>query len=263
MKIAICFSGQLRTGSECANSFLNYIGELESSCDFFVHTWDVETKSMNLHVDIKKEVNIPYAVDPTVFENFKNIYNPKNMVIDKYDAVSIRNAPGGLRFNAKANEYVVSLFESVYYANELKRIYEIENNFKYDFVVRARPDLIFSPEKKLIDDLLPCVDKLFLYGAHKRCFGAERVEDVFWIAKSEDMDCISNFYEYYSKPSNYLGVNRDWQFVLSHYIQTICKCNISCLTNSEFTVYYDHYKEFFGWDTSHIKECIKRCRDLP
>jgi hypothetical protein len=263
MKIAICFSGQIRTGSECSSNFLNYIGDLITDCDFFVHTWDVETISMNLHVDIGKETNKPFVVDNSVFETFKNIYNPRNMTIDKYDSVLTRNAPGGLRFNQKTNNYVVSLFESVFYANELKKQYEEENNFKYDYVVRCRPDLIFCSSKSLKDDIEQTRDKLFLYGAHKRCFGVERVEDIYWIAKSDEMNCVSNFYEYYANPNNYIGVNRDWQFVLSHYIQKECKCNISCLKNNEFTVYYNHYKDLFGWDTTNVEECIKRCRELP
>lgn len=263
MKIAICFSGQLRTGSECSENFFNYLGNLKDSCDFFVHTWDVETTSMNLHVDIGKEVNKPYPVPQEVFDTFKNIYNPKEMVVDEYASVAIRNAPGGLRYNHKVNDYVVSLFESVYYANELKRNFEIKNSMTYDFVVRCRPDLIFSHDKSLEKDLIECCDNHLVYGAHKKCFGVERVEDIFWIAKSQVMDCVANFYEYYARPSNYIGVNRDWQFVLSHYIQTKCKCNISCLSNSEFTVYYNHYKDVFGWSTLNIQECIKRCRELP
>jgi hypothetical protein len=263
MKIAICFSGQIRTGVECSSNFLNYIGDLRSSCDFFVHTWDVETISMNLHVDIGKEANKPFVVDKSVFENFKEVYNPKKMVIDTYDSVETRNAPGGLRFNKKANAYVVSLFESIFYANELKKEYEKENNFKYDFVVRCRPDLIFSNSKSLKDDIEQAKEKLLLYGAHKRCFGVERVEDIFWISKSDEMDCISNFYEFYSNHNNYLGVNRDWQFVLSHYSQIKCGCKINCLANGEFTVYYSHYKDVFGWDTTNVQECINRCRELP
>ena len=44
MKIAICFSGQNRTGHLTSPNILRYIGDLLPECDVFTHFWDSETK---------------------------------------------------------------------------------------------------------------------------------------------------------------------------------------------------------------------------
>ena len=40
MRIAICFSGQLRTGVWAIPAIKSFIGDLWENCDFFLHTWD-------------------------------------------------------------------------------------------------------------------------------------------------------------------------------------------------------------------------------
>jgi len=39
IKIAICFSGQIRTGVLTYKNISNFIGELIHQSDIFVHTW--------------------------------------------------------------------------------------------------------------------------------------------------------------------------------------------------------------------------------
>lgn len=257
MKIAICFNGQIRDGVECSKSILNYIGELKNDCDFFVHTWDIETISHNTHLPSDRHHFTQYPVEESKFDSFKEIYKPKKMVVEEFNSTQVQNIQGGLRFNKKLNKNVVAMFESAFYSNELKKEYEKENNFKYDFAIKMRPDLVFSNTKNLKDDLEQCNDETFLYGAHAECYGHARVEDVLWFATSKNMDNISNFYDHY-------GDSRScWQIAAAHYISANCRQHIKCLNNNDFTVYYNQYKTHFNWDpVDDSLKCIKYFKDL-
>ena len=77
IKIALCFSGQIRTGVLTSNNIKNFIGDLINQCDVFVHTWDVITQtSSDLSI-----AGVPFKEPDELFENFSKLWNPKNMVI--------------------------------------------------------------------------------------------------------------------------------------------------------------------------------------
>ena len=40
MKIAVCFSGQMRTALEANKSIIKFLGNQLPNVDFFFHTWD-------------------------------------------------------------------------------------------------------------------------------------------------------------------------------------------------------------------------------
>jgi hypothetical protein len=186
MKIAVCFSGQIRTGVYTAPNILNYIGSLLPNCDFFVHTWDVETDPHTAN-DFK-------LVDKSVFADFYRIYNPLDIVVEPYNTKPVSNDWGGFRVDEELGN-VYALYETIYKANRLKTRFEEEYKFKYDYVVRIRTDLVFDRSKTLKDDLALITDSnMFVYGAHKCDFGMSRLEDIFWIAPSYLMDEICNFY---------------------------------------------------------------------
>ena len=67
MKIAVCFSGQIRTGVQTAPNIKRYIGDLDTVCDYFVHTWDHQSPNHAAH-DL-----VP--VDKSVFSEFWSIRN--------------------------------------------------------------------------------------------------------------------------------------------------------------------------------------------
>jgi hypothetical protein len=187
MKIAICFSGQLRTGSYTASNILNYIGDLLPNCDFFVHTWD--TRSDPHHA------NEFEPVDNLEFAEFYRIYNPLDMVVEPYATKPISTDWGGFRVDKELGN-VYALYETIYKANRLKTRFEDEYKFTYDYTIRIRTDLVFDPTKSLKEDLALITDpNMFVYGAHKQDFGMSRLEDIFWIAPGHLMNEICNFYQ--------------------------------------------------------------------
>ena len=70
MKIAICFSGMVRTGVKAYPSIKRFIGDLWGQCDFFMHTWDkdyhnVLTGELSTHFF---ETNVNLELDKTKLE---------------------------------------------------------------------------------------------------------------------------------------------------------------------------------------------------
>lgn len=249
MKIAICFSSQIRTGVHVAKNIKNYIGDLYQYCDFFVHTWDIETLSQNdLNTSNQdreiydRDKNKPILVNKSVFNEFYSLYNPISMVVEPYFLSENEPFQGGIRYNKTINGYVLSLFESIYECNLLKKKHEDKFQFKYDYIIRMRPDLVIHPEKKLEYDLKELVsDDVILYAGHKRRDYNSNVwiEDIFWISKSEIIDKISNFYEYETKGNfNRNDLYYDWQKIMNNWVINDLNITPMVLKNSTMCPYY-------------------------
>jgi hypothetical protein len=190
MKIAVCFSGQIRTGTDTAPNILRYIGDLLPECDFFVHTWDIEGASPNEgggnggHSPIDKEK----------ISKFYSIYKPVAMTVEKFDLWPNRPRIMGIRKNPETQRWVVGMLESIYEVNQLKKYQEKKYNFVYDYVIRIRPDIIFNKDKNLRHDIgLVTGRNMITIAEHMTVNNQNRVEDIFWIAQSQTMDIIANF----------------------------------------------------------------------
>ena len=119
MKIALCFSGQIRTGNITAPNILRYIGDLRDSCDIFVHTWDIESISqayyalMQVNAELSDKKNITFKVDPNVFAEFYRLYNPVAMTVTEYDLLGFEDTWGGRRINPITAIKGFSFLESI------------------------------------------------------------------------------------------------------------------------------------------------------
>lgn len=153
-KIALCFSGQLRGHYKLTNHWIhNVIIPLQNICDvtlffyvcddvYFSKTWKDIKKTyskFNINVVVKKEID----------KNFNNI------VPDIFNLI-----PSGLPYghNQLIREHY--FMDSVI---KLKSKYEIKNKFKFDYVIRTRPDCL--PEKFNLD-LLNLVQNNFCISDH-------------------------------------------------------------------------------------------------
>jgi hypothetical protein len=225
MKIALCFSGQIRTGVQTEPNIKRYIGDLLPICDFFVHTWD--------HQSPPHKAGDLMPVDKSVFADFYRLYNPRSMTVEEYLP---KRAPdktwGGLRVDAATGKKYLSMFESIYKANELKRLYEKSNGFVYDYVVRIRTDLIFHQDKSLRADIAELFGKTmttldnFMIAYHKGVIES-KVEDIFWLAKSPTMDKLAEFYEHCTTNVN------DWQVQMADWVKNDLKLAYHGLQNSD------------------------------
>jgi hypothetical protein len=190
MKIAVCFSGQIRTGIQTYPNIKRFIGELWDKCDFFVHTWDssyekptphqVEEAGGYWNAKIHGKSN-KQDID---FEKFKEIYNfTKIEITPFFDSNGNETCPGG-----------TWQWYSWLHSINLKKQHEIENKIKYDYVVKIRPDIIYHESLSLANIInnLPVNSVTTLeelVGSH----GEMSIDDVFYLTDSSTMDLIVSF----------------------------------------------------------------------
>lgn len=164
-KLAICISGQLRTAIPAFKSFLNFFKN--ENYDVFIHTWFQDNDS-----EIDKVIEL---------------YQPKKIQID--------NSPNHQRLDFNL------MFRSMFLANNLKRNYEIDNDFRYDVAFRHRFDLIFAehesmPKNTVLEKRL-YVNKI---DGPKMNTDYEQngIPDLFFWGDSHTMDIMSLTYKLHS-----------------------------------------------------------------
>lgn len=183
MRIAICFSGMIRTGPLAAPNILRFIDTLLPNVDFFLHTWDIsQDKSWNLYSQAMHDKQLQNRPVPPIKSSYpllaSMVHNYgkefKKIKIDHYNDTSI--------FSKSPIPLWYSWHESI----KLKQQYEQENNFTYDVVVKLRPDIIFDEHK--LTDAIDNFDKDYFM-----CINGNTtvLNDVYFIANSSTMDIAS------------------------------------------------------------------------
>lgn len=205
-KIALCFSGQIRTGILTSKNILNFIGNIIDDCDVFVHTWDVISQtSSDLSI-----AGVPFKEPDSLFEEFSKIWNPKKMIVEDFAKWEV-------------NKNIEPLFHSLFESNKLRKEYEIENNIIYKFVIKIRPDFIYNPSYKLKNELEIILNSDYGNSIYTmdfgNCISLNKFEDVFWIANPKVFDVAVNYY-YERLKNNEI----DWQTEMAEYL---IKNNIS------------------------------------
>jgi hypothetical protein len=237
MKIAICIYGQYRTGKFAYRNLRNFFGDLYDQCDFFIHTWDKNTyrtlKSLNSTLTRPDEK----LLDCDLLE-YKNLYNPKSFMVDNLDTfrqdVVQRFGPSGPMIN---------LYHSVYYSTQLMLLYEKSMSFQYDIVVRLRPDILFDPSRKLIDDINELLSK------DTRILTL-RTDDVYLVGHRNSMIQTAEFY------TETICNRGSSEWLLLTYYEYLEKRQIKYapMSDSRFT---PHRKEFDFLDTiEHFNQLV-------
>jgi hypothetical protein len=208
MRIAICFSGLIRTGCNAYPNLLKYFGDYYDNIDVFIHTWDYEyTKpptnfSFGMGDDLSENLlkTIPHKIIESKLKKFEQIWKPIMMKVDSYEICNEYDkkmiAQSGYN-STHGNAYPHQLKLSLYECNKLKSDYEILHNFKYDYVVRIRPDMVIKPIWTLQEEikLLSKLNNQFLVcnlGDWKSNYDT-MINDVLYIATSEIMDTIAEY----------------------------------------------------------------------
>lgn len=164
-KVAICISGQLRTGIKAKICFDNFFNGLDA--DIFYHSWDL---------------------DQYIIDNVNDLYKPKRFLVED-------------SFPSGSMGSFGSMLYSITQANELKKQYEIDNNFRYDLVIKTRFDLVFPVGTRFYD--VNKIDPRTIY-----CSGGSNgftqtdcehhsINDVIFWGDSQSMDIATNVFLYY------------------------------------------------------------------
>ena len=211
-RIAVCFSGQIRTGVEASPSILQYLGDMLPDIDFFIHTWDIETISKwGLNGRSRDIADVPFNANPEKFVKMKEIYQPKIIKVDNFELYNDN------RYKLAGPGYVSHpLFQSVNECNNLKKNYEDANNFKYKLVLRLRPDILFDNQLRFIDEVNYIgdnqpnngkIDVFYVNDQWNKC--PQEIEDICWLSSSATMDIASGFGPLRELPGMYRDIN--WQ----------------------------------------------------
>lgn len=206
MRIALCFSGQNRTGHVTAENIKRYVGDLLPDCDVFAHFWDSETRGTGYAnregaVSTNTEWHSPKLSEHDKFVEFYRQWAPRSIIVEQYNLQPNRPKWGGRRWDPVVGKWHVSMWRSLYESNKLKMYYAQKNQITYDYTVRLRSDLVFDASKSLADDLALVQNNIILFGDHYAIWPIHqmtRIEDIFWIGQSHVIDNISDYYACYT-----------------------------------------------------------------
>lgn len=190
-KIAVCLCGQARTWNYCKENIKNFYDNAyhdsnNIEVDYFIHTWDINTWRYP-----KKDHSVFYNEPFTEHEGLCNFFNPKKFEIENHESfIEKRNA---LYPNV---QYITweSLYHSIKKCILLKRTYELENNFEYDVVIKARFDCFYEPHSRFLTQQ---IDTLKAYTTHtivkmKKEFFSNNFDEAIFFADSKTMDLLSS-----------------------------------------------------------------------
>ena len=174
MKCAVCFSGQFRSLELSLDNIIENL-IIPNNCDIFIHSF--------LNYDCKKYTNYYNLTDDTNYGSW-NEYTVDE-VLKKLKPKKIKLDVEMFKFNTK------NMYYSIQQSNNLKKEYEIENNFIYSYVVRIRYDAIFTKKINLENY------NSFFLNIRNRAGGCGELNESFAISNSEIMNNVCDLYNEY------------------------------------------------------------------
>jgi hypothetical protein len=186
--MAVCFSGQPRHWKWCIDNIKHFFapgttqhyvkGEIQT--DFFMHTWNVNTWRK--------------PGKPRDFQPVDEQHNDYQAIVDQYEMKAARLE----KFDEK--KYVLAwdpMLYSMAQSLSLKRNYELQHDFEYDVVVKARLDTVYDP-----DTIFPFndfVDQRSCYTSHTITkfpseFNYWNFDDVLFYGHSNTMDIVGDIF---------------------------------------------------------------------
>jgi len=239
MKIAICFSGGIRSFLTCYPSIYKNIILPLNDVDIFFHLW---SQPVYNYFDSSFN-NFKFQDDECSQEKVYQILNKENKV---KDYVINEYSPDWQDFiikkcidisyiesmNQKDQDYAISAI-SMYYkikeANLLKINYENNNNFKYDLVIRARLDFKWNQQFNLNDFV--CNDNEVILIKDSYCTKAKWMgNDKFFASSSKNMDNICNLFDLIKYFYLDLKIPLEGQFLNRHILKHL-NLNIKFIGN--------------------------------
>lgn len=164
MRLALCLSGQPRSYFE-AHKYIKKNLLDHYNVDVFIHSW--KTPGALVQISISETINFIY----------EPLYNISDFPLSE-DINSDMFVPN----SSHPANFCTSMFYSIYRANEFRIKHEIQNNIKYDFVIRSRFDFALN---KIIDFSSLETGKIYV---SKDVEGPSLLNDQFAIADSDTMN---------------------------------------------------------------------------
>jgi len=186
-RVAVCFSGQIRTWRKCADNWhyiLNSLGYSSDRVDVFCHIWDYNTTPNSITLDGE-----PVKVNSQEVSEILARLKPKKFLIESKKDFKPYSNNQPIR-----NSGFLSQFYSIMRCANLKREFEIENDMRYSAVARSRYDTLYSDNLAgLFHNIKPrSVKTCGLLWDKENNRG--RISDLFWVSDSDTYDIIADYY---------------------------------------------------------------------
>jgi hypothetical protein len=181
VKIAVCFSGQIRTGVPASANILNYIGPLEPYCTFFCHTRDINTrKPLNASGIARGD----YPLIDSTLNEFCSIYGIDSIRLlkENYYNLAVFNKQHSIVWNPMYYSWLKSV--------ELALAYDTNSPINFDFVIKLRPDLLLDPARSLSLEIAKCllIDSADSFFAQNDAAGSNGwIDDIIYFARLPTM----------------------------------------------------------------------------
>lgn len=254
LRIAFCFSGQLRTWEYCSENWNKFINKFNVQPDIFTHFWDFNTNSQRfIPID-----DLPTQISDEEIQKYLNFYKPKKSKIDKYDVLNKININyHNIRDRKKIEgeniinniNWMMPQFYSLNMSTLLKREYEIENNFQYDVCFKLRNDVILDEQSMnhiMNLDLSDPTGKQKIYVIHSQVKGGEpsRIGDMMFFGNSMVFDMVSEFYN--RLPSiNIIDNGYPPEVYLGYYVRSLLIPHVETYLNLK-VIRDNKHKEIMG-----------------
>lgn len=150
--------------------------------DYFMHCWDIDTWR---HPHKPRHFS-PQDIKHGDYEKIVNAYNMKSAVLEEYSD----------------DKFILAwdpLFYSFSKSVALKRQYELDNDFEYDLVIKARLDTVYNPASKF-PYVNEYVNQRTVYAPHTISqfpneFNYWNFDDVIFYGHSNTMDIVADIYK--------------------------------------------------------------------
>lgn len=144
MRVALCFSGGIRNLEDNYESIKRCLIE-PLNADVFIHGWYFKVDELNnTHKMYRKketdESKVLLLLKPKKYKFEIYDKNKENEMIEKFEINRIKEKYQDNPYLCQLYPNTCGMFYSINQSNELKKLYEKENNFTYDIVIRCRPD---------------------------------------------------------------------------------------------------------------------------
>ncbi len=185
MKIAVCFSGQIRTGVQASPNIINYIGNLWDNCTFFCHSWTMNTRKPYNANGIYRD---GYPLDHDTLTKFVDIYGLYGKIeVEQLNEISSK------KWSSSWQPMHYSWRRSIEVMQEYQKR---TTNFDFDFVVKLRPDILLRPTRSMSKEIANCLlkhDKNSFFSESTFSGNYGIIDDVMYYARPEIMDRASKF----------------------------------------------------------------------
>lgn len=220
-RIAVCLSGQIRTWKKVIDTWNKIVCLDDVQIDYFIHMWN-ET-SIPIVGLTQREIELINLTDKEIMS-----------VINTIKPISYKLESQKIFLTTLKNEGYYNPYECQYYSMykscQLKTQHEIDNNFKYDIVVKSRFDLFFN--QNIIDNVDVNSNSIYAYSpAYDENDVLNRVTDIFFYSDSDTFNKLSNYYNEIDRlPKEYKSWDIAPEFVWFYYI-----------TNSNINIEVNHW----------------------